>query len=647
MGACTSAARHHKKHHRQLHKRTPTKNPFVLDNKQASSSPLTVHSNQQSQRLHSSQTKINVQSSSSIEPILYKTETNSLIQFYSSNSNNNNSNRNSYMSSSSSSTSQAQSRIPVPKSRFPIYRPQSSSSTRSTRSKNVTTTVDTTITTGTSVPMSLTNRSSGSSSSQPRHGGIPRPIVSGSQQTPVSSFVARSRSISPLSTISANSSSSSLPTQHFTKTETISSRAKITNTSKSKIPPSSSRINKELTTATTATNRPRLNTPSRPSNSSALPTTSSFQLTKADIEAVRDYYKAPKRMSFFTRRPLNTSSLKPSSLDTPIILEEKNEQSSLDEQQIDVPIDSQHDHFTTEFVQHGDSAYASTESQSNIPSSVLRSQANRQRNRTPSILSSSSVLSNVLNQDGLIDDDNCSLKSDDLICDYDDTLTLDSATKTSRTDSSSSNSLSLDSNKKSPMISSSMTTKTNISSNDHRSGTPAKSPTSDKSSGNLRESLDELTRLSSRMENIIDNEHHKRLLTRSVSLKPPPTSLPPREDAEQITMDIESYRQVMKDVMVVKTILHQLDRLLKHSDGANMTDSMIGSFHESMIGSRHHSLSGGGDINLRNNSIDENSSYDDLARELMILRKEREQDKQTIKLLQEQMYKYSSQANVQ
>ena len=63
----------------------------------------------------------------------------------------------------------------------------------------------------------------------------------------------------------------------------------------------------------------------------------------------------------------------------------------------------------------------------------------------------------------------------------------------------------------------------------------------------------------------------RRLLTRSVSLKPPPTSLPPREDAEQITMDIESYRQVMKDVMVVKTVLHQLDRLLKHSDGANMT----------------------------------------------------------------------------
>ncbi len=83
---------------------------------------------------------------------------------------------------------------------------------------------------------------------------------------------------------------------------------------------------------------------------------------------------------------------------------------------------------------------------------------------------------------------------------------------------------------------------------------------------------------------------------------------------------------------------------------------MIGSFHESMISSRHQSISGGGgDGNLRSNSIDENS-YDDLTKvrkndfqyfdkrqflyvfqELVILRKEREQDKQTIKLLQEQM----------
>ncbi len=66
----------------------------------------------------------------------------------------------------------------------------------------------------------------------------------------------------------------------------------------------------------------------------------------------------------------------------------------------------------------------------------------------------------------------------------------------------------------------------------------------------------------------------RKLITRSVSLKPPTSYLPPLEDAEQITMDIESYRQVMKDVMIVKTVLHQLDRLLKHSDGANMTVSV-------------------------------------------------------------------------
>lgn len=54
-------------------------------------------------------------------------------------------------------------------------------------------------------------------------------------------------------------------------------------------------------------------------------------------------------------------------------------------------------------------------------------------------------------------------------------------------------------------------------------------------------------------------------------MKPPSNYLPPLEDAEQITMDVESYRQVMKDVMVVKTILHQLDRLLKSSDGSTMT----------------------------------------------------------------------------
>lgn len=54
-------------------------------------------------------------------------------------------------------------------------------------------------------------------------------------------------------------------------------------------------------------------------------------------------------------------------------------------------------------------------------------------------------------------------------------------------------------------------------------------------------------------------------------MKPPSNYLPPLEDGEIISMDIESYRQVMKDVTVVKTILHQLDRLLKNSDGSIMT----------------------------------------------------------------------------
>jgi hypothetical protein len=56
-------------------------------------------------------------------------------------------------------------------------------------------------------------------------------------------------------------------------------------------------------------------------------------------------------------------------------------------------------------------------------------------------------------------------------------------------------------------------------------------------------------------------------------MKPSGTILPPLDDAEQFTMDIESYRQVIKDVMVVKTILRQLDRLLKQSDGTTMTVS--------------------------------------------------------------------------
>lgn len=78
---------------------------------------------------------------------------------------------------------------------------------------------------------------------------------------------------------------------------------------------------------------------------------------------------------------------------------------------------------------HGDSAYASVTLPANRTPSAQYSQPNRQRQRAPSTLSSSSHLSDVLNNDAFLDDENCSLKSDDLICDYDDTLTLESVSK--------------------------------------------------------------------------------------------------------------------------------------------------------------------------------------------------------------------------
>jgi hypothetical protein len=63
------------------------------------------------------------------------------------------------------------------------------------------------------------------------------------------------------------------------------------------------------------------------------------------------------------------------------------------------------------------------------PPSAHISQSNRHRQRAISMLSSTSGISDVLNQDASLDDDNCSLKSDDLMCDYDDTLTMDSISK--------------------------------------------------------------------------------------------------------------------------------------------------------------------------------------------------------------------------
>ena len=74
---------------------------------------------------------------------------------------------------------------------------------------------------------------------------------------------------------------------------------------------------------------------------------------------------------------------------------------------------------------------ASAVSTAMVETSAHLSQGNRHRQRAISLLSSASNISDVLNQDALLEDDNCSLKSDDLMCDYDETLTMDStASKT-------------------------------------------------------------------------------------------------------------------------------------------------------------------------------------------------------------------------
>jgi len=179
--------------------------------------------------------------------------------------------------------------------------------------------------------MSITNRSSlPASSTQPRFGFIPRPTTtSGLQQTQRLSLIERSRSTSPSSTASVKSSSS-CPSQHVTKTRTIPNRPTIasssaTNASKSKLPPS--RINKD---SSLITNPIRTNTLSRASTSSSSP--SSILPTKTDVNSIRDRYKAPKRMSFFTRRTPITNSLKSPSIESSVIVEEKTEQSSTDEQ---------------------------------------------------------------------------------------------------------------------------------------------------------------------------------------------------------------------------------------------------------------------------------------------------------------------------
>jgi hypothetical protein len=83
-----------------------------------------------------------------------------------------------------------------------------------------------------------------------------------------------------------------------------------------------------------------------------------------------------------------------------------------------------------------------------------------------------------------------------------------------RTDSCSSASFSVDTNKKSATIIPVTPTKPNVSlyqlaPREHRSATIAKCSTATTTNASLRESLDELNRLNTRMDNGIDNEHNR------------------------------------------------------------------------------------------------------------------------------------------
>jgi len=151
MGTCTSTARHRQKQQHQQHNQTISKNSISLDIKPPPPLPplpLTAFPKHQLKHPHSLYTDFDILSPSLTKPIFHQTDTNSLIQLYSSNTNNNNNNNNNsniinWMSSSSSSTvTHIPPRIPVPKTRLPAYHSsQSQQTTVNLRSKDVTSTI--------------------------------------------------------------------------------------------------------------------------------------------------------------------------------------------------------------------------------------------------------------------------------------------------------------------------------------------------------------------------------------------------------------------------------------------------------------------------------------------------------------------------
>jgi hypothetical protein len=156
---------------------------------------------------------------------------------------------------------------------------------------------------------------------QSRFGFIPRPNT-GVAHMP--SLMARSRSISPTSSASVHSSSSSsLNSQRLIKAANI---GKSTPQRSSALPsngktPLTSRtrdssVNKSNIHASTTASRMRSRTPSRNSGSSPSSLSGSSTQTsttiKADLNVVRDRYKAQTRMNFFTRRtPVSASNGSP------------------------------------------------------------------------------------------------------------------------------------------------------------------------------------------------------------------------------------------------------------------------------------------------------------------------------------------------
>lgn len=149
MGTCTSNARHRQKQqHQQQHNRTETKNFIDLDIKPPPPLPplpLNAFPKQKFQHPDSLYTDFDILSPSLSKAIFHQTDTNSLIQLYSSNTNNNNNNDSNiinWMSSSSTSVTHIPPRIPVPKTRLPVYHPsQTQQTTVILRPKDVTSTV--------------------------------------------------------------------------------------------------------------------------------------------------------------------------------------------------------------------------------------------------------------------------------------------------------------------------------------------------------------------------------------------------------------------------------------------------------------------------------------------------------------------------